>query len=82
MHALLQSNPIGDRLVARQAKVRRNLPVRSMAALAPARALEGRVRLGQGPGGLLACLREGRESHRQQHGHARRTNAEQWQQSG
>ena len=76
MHALLQSHPIGDRLVARQAKVRRDLPVRSMAALARARAFEARMSLGQGAWGLLAGLREASQSHRQQHGHARRSNAE------
>jgi hypothetical protein len=50
VHASLRANPVSDGLVTRQAEIRRDLPVRSMATLALANPVERGVGLREGTG--------------------------------
>jgi len=50
VHASLRTNPVSDGLVTRQAEIRRDLPVRSMATLALACPVKRRVGLREGTG--------------------------------
>jgi hypothetical protein len=61
VHATLRSNPVRHGLVARQAAIRRDLPVRPMAALTLACPVKSRVSLREGTGRRhLTGLCEGR----------------------
>jgi ABC-type oligopeptide transport system substrate-binding subunit len=61
VHASLRANPVSDGLVTRQAEIRRDLPVRSMATLALANPVERGVGLREGTGRRhLTGLCEGR----------------------